>query len=242
LRRLRAAQSLEHLLAALQLQPSADGHRELQPSTDKVVEHPQDWQLVQRVLAGDEKEFARLFRENYPRLYRFAFSRLGRDADAADEMAQRTLCRAMRKLHLYRAEASLYTWLCRLCRNEIYDHLESLGRQGQRIVSIEDDDSLRTVLESLPADRASDPASTVRSREITRFVQLVLDFLPARYTDILKLKYVEDLGVEEIAGRLSLTTHAAESLLARARRSFREAWLRVTGESLSDFQPLESVP
>jgi RNA polymerase sigma-70 factor, ECF subfamily len=207
-----------------------------------VVEHLQDRQLVQRVLAGDEKEFARLFRENYPRLYRFALGRLGGDADTADEMAQRTLCRAMRKLHLYRAEASLYTWLCRLCRNEIHDHIESLGRQGRRFVSIEGDDSLRIVLESLPADPAHDPAGTVRNTEISRFVQLVLDFLPARYTDVLRLKYIEELGVEEIAGRLSLTTHAAESLLARARRSFREGWLRVTGESLPDFQPLETVP
>ena len=60
-----------------------------------MVEYPQDWQLVQRLLAGDEKEFARVFRESYPRLYRFALARLNGDRDSADEMAQRTLCRAM---------------------------------------------------------------------------------------------------------------------------------------------------
>lgn len=197
-----------------------------------MVEHSEDWQLAQRLLAGEEKEFSRFFRENYPRLYRFALTRLNGDADAADEMAQRTLCRAMRKLHLYRGEASLFTWLGRLCRNEIYDYVESLRRQGRHVVSADESADLRAALESLPADAASDPLGAARTVELSRIVHRVLDFLPERYTDVLRWKYVEELDVPTIAGRLSMTTHAAESLLARARRSFRDGWVRVTGETV----------
>jgi RNA polymerase sigma-70 factor (ECF subfamily) len=148
----------------------------------------------------------------------------------------------MRKLHLYRAEASLFTWLCRLCRNEIYDHLESLDRDGRRVVSADDDLSVRAALESLPTDPRYGPAAIISSAEVSRSVQRVLDFLPMHYTDILKLKYVDELGVDEIAGRLNLTTHAAESLLARARRSFKDGWLSVTGEALPEFHTLEPTP
>jgi RNA polymerase sigma-70 factor, ECF subfamily len=207
-----------------------------------VVEYPQDLQLVQHVLAGDEKEFARVFRENYPRLYRFAFARLNGDADAADEMAQRTLCRAVRKLHLYRAEASLFTWLCQICRHEIHDYRESRERNGRHVVLIDDDPDVRAALESIPADGRSDPAGIARRAEILRFVQVVLDFLPAHYTDVLRWKYIEDLGVDEIAHRLNVTPRAAESLLARARRSFRESWLSVTGETLAEIAVTESAP
>jgi RNA polymerase sigma-70 factor (ECF subfamily) len=207
-----------------------------------VVEHREDLQLVRHLLAGDEREFTRVFRENYPRLYRFAFSRLDGDADAADEIAQRTLCRAMRKLHLYRAEASLFTWLCRICRHEIYDHVEARERKGRRFVSPDDDPDVRAALESLPDDGQRDPADHARRAEVLRFVHLVLDYLPARYAEVLKWKYVEDLGVDEIAGRLSVTTHAAESLLARARRSFRDGWRSVTGEALPEFHVMESAP
>jgi len=207
-----------------------------------MVEHREDWQLVQHLLAGDEKEFARVFRENYPRLYRFSLVRLGGDADAADEVAQRTLCRAMNKLHLYRAEASLFTWLCRLCRNEIYDHAEANARKRRHFVSPDDDPQVRAALESLPDEVQGDPAGSARRAELLRFVHLVLDYLPARYSDVLKWKYVEELGVDEIAGRLSLTTHAAESLLARARRSFKEGWVSVTGEPLPELQIMESAP
>jgi RNA polymerase sigma-70 factor, ECF subfamily len=207
-----------------------------------MVDHQEDLELVRRLLAGHEKEFTRVFRENYPRLYRFAYIRLDRDADAADEIAQRTLCRAMRKLHLYRAEASLFTWLCRLCRNEIYDHVEQREHKGRRFVSADDDPEVRAALESLPDHRNGDPAGSARHAEIQQFVQTVLDYLPVRYAEILKWKYVEDIAVDEIAHRLSVTTHAAESLLARARRSFRDGWCSVTGEALPEFHAMESVP
>src|SRR6185295_4428288 len=142
--------------------------------------------------------------------------------------AQRTLCRAMRKLHLYRAEASLFTWLCRICRNEIHDHVEGRERLGQRVVSVDDDPLVRSALESLPAEGEGDPAGSARRDEVLKFVQLVLDFMPPRYADVLRWKYVEELGVDEIARRLSLSLHAAESLLARARRSFKDGWLSAT--------------
>jgi RNA polymerase sigma-70 factor (ECF subfamily) len=199
-----------------------------------MAEHPQDLQLARRLVAGDEREFTRFFDEYYPRVFRFALARLRRDTDAADEMAQKTLCRAVRKLHLYRGEASLFTWLCQICRHEIHDHLESLTREGTRFVSVDDDAAIRAALESLPADAHSDPVGVAHRADVLRLVQVVLDYLPAGYGNALEWKYVEGLEVNEIAARLQVTPLAAESLLARARRAFREGWLSVTGERLPE--------
>lgn len=199
-----------------------------------MTEHPRDFELARRLVKGDEREFARFFDEYYPRLFRFALARLGGDDDAADEVAQRALCRAVRKLRLYRAEASLFTWLCQICRHEIHDELEARDRAGRRFVSIDDEPALRAALESLPADPGSDPAGTTASADELRLVQVVLDYLPPSYGNALEWKYVEGLGVKEIAGRLQITPVAAESLLARARRAFRDAWLSVTGQRLPE--------
>ena len=199
-----------------------------------MAEHPQDLQLARRLVAGDEREFTRFFDEYYPRVFRFALARLRRDTDAADEMAQRTLCRAARKLHLYRGEASLFTWLCQICRHEIHDHAESLAREAARFVSVDEDPTIRAALESLPADAHSDPVGMANRADVLRLVQVVLDYLPAGYGNALEWKYVEGLEVTEIAARLQVTPLAAESMLARARRAFREGWLSVTGECLPD--------
>jgi RNA polymerase sigma-70 factor (ECF subfamily) len=199
-----------------------------------MTEHPQDLELARRLVGGDERAFARFFDEYYPRIYRFALTRLARDNDAADELAQRTLCRATRKLDLYRAEASLFTWLCQICRHEIHDYLEARQRDERRLVSIDDDPTVRAALESIPADLHSDPEGLAARTDSLRLVQIVLDYLPANYGNALEWKYVEGLRVSEIASRLQVTPLAAESLLARARRAFRDAWVSVTGNELPE--------
>ena len=57
-----------------------------------------------------------------------------------------------------------------------------------------------------------------------QIVQRVLDHLPPRYATVLEWKYVDELSVQEIASRLGLGLKAAESLLTRARRAFRDAF------------------
>jgi RNA polymerase sigma-70 factor (ECF subfamily) len=207
-----------------------------------VVEHPQDFELAQLLLAGNERAFVRFFNDYYPRLFRFALIRLSSDANAADETAQRAISRGVRKLHLYRAQASLFTWLCQICRHEIHSYVEVHDRHARRVVSIDDDPEIRAALESIPADAGSDPTSAARHAELQQSVQTVLDYLPARYAETLEWKYVEDISVNEIAERLNVTTHAAESLLARARRAFRDAWSSVTAQPLPELSTMESAP
>ena len=50
-----------------------------------------------------------------------------------------------------------------------------------------------------------------------------LDALPGRYGEALEWKYIDGLSVREIAARLELGEKATESLLTRARESFRDA-------------------
>ena len=77
-----------------------------------------DKKFVSQLLEGNERAFDRFFEDNFARLYRFALVRLSDDPEAAREIAQITLTQALRKLHTYRAESALFTWLCAICRNE----------------------------------------------------------------------------------------------------------------------------
>ncbi len=79
-------------------------------------------------LRGDENAFRELFDSFFPRLYRFALVRLNGDQEEAREMVQQTFCKAFERLDSYRGEASLYGWMCQICRNTITD----MGRRRQR--------------------------------------------------------------------------------------------------------------
>lgn len=184
--------------------------------------------LVRRVLAGEEAAFHAFFDRFFPGLYRFALARLDRDATAAEEVVQETLCRAIAKLHTFRGEAALFTWLCTFCRHEIAALHRARTRRGRPVELVEEVPAIRGALESLSRDDP-DPEITARRREVGRLVQVALDHLPERYARALEWKYIDGLSVREIAARLELSEKAAESTLTRAREAFRDGFTTLTG-------------
>jgi RNA polymerase sigma-70 factor (ECF subfamily) len=182
-----------------------------------------DIDFARRVLAGDESASEAFFAEYFPRLYRFARTRLGGDEQGAEEVVQLTLIRAIRKLDTYRGEAALFTWLCTFCRREIGAWLQRTGRAPH--VELTDDlPSARMTLDAVARLAGANPETAAGRREISQLVHVTLDQLPARYSQVLEWKYIQELPVDEIARRLGVGYKAAESLLTRARDAFREAF------------------
>lgn len=179
-----------------------------------------DIDRVRRMLAGDEEAFEQFFADAYPALYRFALIRLAFDRDAAAEVAQATLCKAIGKLHTFRGEAALLTWLCAFCRRELYAWTKRNRRV--QVELLEDDPEIRAALESLRAPENIE--SALDRATLGSLVQRVLDHLPSHYASVLEWKYIDDISVHEIGARLGLGVKAAESLLTRARAAFREGF------------------
>ncbi len=186
-----------------------------------------DRRLVRRILRGDERALREFFDSYFPRLYRYARHRLRNAADV-DDVVQATLAQAARRLETYRGEATLLTWLVQICRHEISRQLLQVTREADLMAPFLNDDLLRAVVESVEVDDADSPEAGSRRLELIGLVQFTLDQLPDNYARALELKYVEGFSSGEIAARLSLSDQATQSLLARARRAFRE----VCGQAL----------
>lgn len=195
------------------------------------MDNGSDRALVRRMLGGDEGAFDEFFADYFPRLFRFAVLRL-RDPDAAEDIVQTALMAAVRHLSSWRGEATLFTWLCTICRREISAREKRTSR-GVMVSLAEDDPGLRAALESIGAAAELPDAGLARA-DTGRIVQLALDHLPPRYSRALEWKYLEELSVDDIAGRLQCTPKAAESLLTRAREAFREAFaaIQTTGKQV----------
>jgi RNA polymerase sigma-70 factor, ECF subfamily len=197
-----------------------------------------DREIVRRMLAGDEEVFTAFFEDHFARLYRFALPRVGYDADAAEEVVQSALCKAVTRLGTYRGEAALFTWLCTFCRHEISAHFRRRIPVSQPEGLLEDSPEIRAALESLAASLEQGPEDRLYRKEIARLVQVTLDSLPASYGDALEWKYIHGIPVEEIAARLEIGLKAAESVLSRAREAFREAFSTIVGTT----DPLLGTP
>src|SRR5262245_41279326 len=145
---------------------NATGHEQLVP--DELLE---DRRLVKRMLAHDEKAFNAFFDGYFARLYRFARTRLSDDPEITKEIVHVTLTKAIRKLATYRGEASLFTWLCTICRNEISDHIERLARDRQHLVLTEDLPDVSEAVDALAAPPSDEQADSIRQRANRRCLQ-----------------------------------------------------------------------
>lgn len=191
-------------------------------------------ELVRGMLAGEERAFNAFFGAYFPRVYRFAVPRLGGDVEAAREVVQATLIKAIRSLTGFRGDAALFSWICQICRHQIVDYLRANRRHSQRVVLLDDSPEIRAALESIEAPQEDEPMHKYSNAETRRLVQSVLDRLPSRYGDVLEWKYLEGRSVEEIGELLGVGHTAAQSLLARARTAFREALETVFGSTAAD--------
>ena len=186
-----------------------------------------DRSLVRKMLAGDQRAFDEFFDGHFPGLYRFALTRLNHDENAAEDVAQSTICKAITKLKTYRGEAALFTWLCTFCRHEISAFYKRSKVTARQVDLIEDTPEIRAALESL-SNVFEGPENAFDRAEIGRLVQVALDQLPSHYGNALEWKYLEGLSVKQIAGKLKLSPKAVESLLTRARDAFRDGFSTLT--------------
>ncbi len=191
------------------------------------IQLSRDRRLVKGILSGDERALRHFFDEYFPRLYRYARHRLRNEADV-DDVVQVVLAQAARRMETYRGEATLLTWLVQICRHEISRQLKQSTRDADMMMPFLNDELLRSVVESIEMDPACDPEASSRRIELISLIQFALDQLPEHYARALELKYVEGFNSREIAEQLNTTDEATQSLLARARRAFRE----VCGDAL----------
>lgn len=200
--------------------------RDSTPSTAS-IQLGRDRRLVRRILSGDEDALRSFMGEYFPRLYRYARHRLRNEADV-DDVVQICLTQAARRLETYRGEATLLTWLVQICRHEISRQLQQNDRDRDMMAPFLNDELLRATVESVETPPGDSPESATRRRELISLVQFTLDQLPEHYARALELKYIQGFNSAEIAGELRISDEATQSLLARARRAFRE----VCGEAL----------
>lgn len=192
-----------------------------------------DKRLVKQLLANDEQAFDRFFSDNFARLYRFALTRLPDDPDGTREVVQIALTKAIAKLHTYRGESALFTWLCAITRNEMSDWLARQGRYRQHIVLTEDFPEIQAAVDSFQAPQSDNPEHQYQRAELVRLIQVALDRLPPKYGNVLEWKYIEGYSVNEIAVKLELGNEATQSLLARAKRAFSDVYGSLSGPARS---------
>jgi len=176
-----------------------------------------DFEVIQRVLAGETAAFDGLVHQYQQEIYRLAY-RMTRNAEDAKDLAQETFVQAYRSLGTFRGQSRFSTWLYRIAVNLCLNHLKSSARRDPAEVD-----------ERLPDARA-DSLSVLLADERDRALAEAIETLPPQQKATLTLRVQQGLGHREIAEILECSEGTAKAnyfhavrALQRKLEAFRDA-------------------
>jgi RNA polymerase sigma-70 factor (ECF subfamily) len=141
-----------------------------------------------------------------PARRRYAYA-LVRDHDAADDLVQDTLERALSRWKLHRSDGDLRAWLFTIQRNL---HVSALRQSQRRGAHVE-------------LDEATTPSSAARQESNIEVQDILatLDQLPEEQKSLLLLVGVEDLSYDDAAKVMGVPIGTVMSRLSRGRQRLR---------------------
>jgi RNA polymerase sigma-70 factor (ECF subfamily) len=171
-----------------------------------------DADLLLAARRGDAEAWRTLHQRYLPAVWRQAYA-LVADVHAAEDITSETMLALLRGIDRVDAEApKIAGWLAAVVRFKAADYQRTVIRARQK---------LNFVATTAAEGESASPSAPLEVAETREAVLSVLDQLPERQRTVLEWKYLDSLGVREIADRLGETEKAVEAVLYRARREFR---------------------
>lgn len=158
-------------------------------------------------VATARDELTELFDESYDSVFRYCLARTG-SMTLSEDISAEVFAELARRFAGGFDEHVSIGWLLKVAQRRLIDHWRANERHRRR-------------LQRIAIERTPD---VVVEREVDERVINALRSLSQRQRAALTLRYLDDLSVQEVAEVLGCRYQAAESLLARARRSFASAY------------------
>src|ERR1700741_3293985 len=154
--------------------------------------------------------------EEIPRLRRYARA-LTPDINAADDLVQDCLTRALGKVHLWQKGTDLRAWLFTILHNQYVNHIRRAVREGA-VVGLNESEPLLS--------RAPQQGKRLELRDLERAIAK----LPEEQRSVILLVGLEGMRYEEVAAILDVPVGTIRSRLSRGREALR----RLTGSAPED--------
>jgi RNA polymerase sigma-70 factor, ECF subfamily len=179
-------------------------------------------ELIQRACQGDRDAFYSLVRPCEGAVYTAAVSILNNPEDA-EEVAQEAVLKALSHLAGFRGEAKFSTWLVQITINEA---LLKLRKDRRHLHESLDEQRTSEDGEYFPKDFADwreVPSEALQRKELREALKRAIASLPLKYREVLILRDVQQLRIDEVAQILGITGGSVKTRLLRARLQLRDA-------------------
>jgi RNA polymerase sigma-70 factor, ECF subfamily len=177
-------------------------------------------QLATAARDGNRFAFQQLVTMLEPRIFRMIFYRT-RAREDAEDICQDVFLKAFRSLKKLQQPERFESWLFRIAVNRVKDYHR---RQKFRSLFsvLQDNDSEDGALVEPATERRTDTMDAIVRKEFWQKVQTMLGQLSKMEQEVFLLRFLDDLGIKEIAEVLDKSESTIKTHLYRSLGKFRK--------------------
>jgi RNA polymerase sigma-70 factor (ECF subfamily) len=177
-------------------------------------------ETIARVIAGENQRFHDLIRPVERAVFVMLFMILRSESDAEDA-AQEVFIKVYRNLKSFRGDSKFSTWVLSIARNE------GLALLRKRVSHPEE--PLDPVIQGLGEESRGDftpalltdwrevPLEALERKDLREMLSRAILALPAIYREVMQLRDIDELDVQETSELLGISTGSVKVRLHRAR-------------------------
>jgi len=172
----------------------------------------------------DPDAFGELYDRYYPKIFGYVLRRTA-SLEVAQDVTSETFFEALRKLWQFRWRSiSFSSWLYKIATNEINQYFRKAERR--KSVSLEElqEQGLEPVSAEDPESELMEAQEKLRQYQDFLEIQERIIRLPAKYQEVITLRFFEQKRIKEIAEILGKKEGTIKSLLHRAVEKLREPY------------------
>jgi RNA polymerase sigma-70 factor (ECF subfamily) len=167
--------------------------------------------------------FAQLYDLYYPKIFGYILRRTA-NLEAAQDITSETFFKALKKLWQFRwRNVSFSSWLYKIASNEINQYFRRV--EYKKSISLEElqEQGFEPISPNDPESELIEAQEKLRQHQDFLEIQVKIIRLPAKYQEVIALRFFEQKQIKEIAEILGKKEGTIKSLLHRAVEQLREA-------------------
>jgi len=175
-----------------------------------------DKQLLQQLKSGDKEAFIKVYDDYVEDVYRFVFFKVGREDEARD-LTSMVFLKAWNYIRTNSLSDSrtLRALVYKVARTSIIDYYRESGNKLE--VSLDDENNPIDVV-----DEGQDLASDMDKETNLELIRRQLPLLKEEYREVLILRFVNDLSLEEIVAVTGKSRGNIRVIIHRALAALKE--------------------
>ena len=175
-----------------------------------------DFKLIDLAInKNDQKAYSEIMKSYKNSIY-FTILKMIKNRDDAEDLTIEAFSKAFKNLHKFKKEFTFSTWLFRIATNNTIDFIRKKKLATTSIhTSLKDEAGQNIELDI--KDSNLNPNEITIKNEKKIIVRQLVNKLPEKYQNLVKLRYFEELSYKEIAHKTNSPLDTIKAQLFRAR-------------------------